>query len=160
PEAERVLTEVYRRMSPAQKWRLLGQAYQDARALHAAGLRLWNPAISQREIVEDWIRRHFGVSLPVTDRALARSQPLPHLKDFAEVARILDRLGMAYALGGSMACSVYGVSRQTNDADVSVLPFPGREKELIDALGPDYYLSESAIRRAIARRSSFNAINT
>lgn len=160
PEAERVLTEVYRRMTPAQRWRNLGQAYQDARALHAAGLRLWNPAVSEREITEDWIRRHFDVRLPVLIQPRARNQPMPNLKDFAEVAGVLDRLGIAYALGGSMACSFYGFSRHTNDADVSVLPFPGREKELIEALGPDYYVSETAIRDAVARRSSFNAINT
>jgi hypothetical protein len=157
PDAERVLTAVYRRMTPAQKWRLLGQAYQDARALHAAGLRLWRPAVTDREIIEDWVRRHFGVSVAARPR---QREPMPNLKDFAEVAAVLDRLGIGYALGGSMACSVYGFSRQTNDAAVSVPPFPGREKELIEALGPDYYVSEDAIRQAIARRSSFNAINT
>jgi hypothetical protein len=160
PEAERVLTDVYRRMTPAQKWRILGQLYQDARALHAAGLRHRNPNVTPREITEDWIWRHLDVNLPVPVRPPARSQPMPNLKDFADVAAVLDRLGLGYALGGSMACSVYGFSRQTNDADVSVQPFAGREKELIEALGPDYYVSEAAIRQAIAKRSSFNAINT
>jgi hypothetical protein len=160
PEADRVLTEVYRRMTPAQKWRLLGQMYDDARALHAAGLRMWNPTLTPGEITEDWIRRNLGVKLSVPVRALARSYAMPNLQDFTEVARALDRMGLPYALGGSMASSVYGISRHTNDADVMVHPFSGREKELIDALGPDYYASEPAIRQAILKRSSFNLINT
>jgi hypothetical protein len=159
PEAEQVLTDVYRRMTPAQKWRILGQLYQDARALHAAGLRLANPSVTAREITEDWIHRHFDVSLPVPVCPPSRSQPMPNLTDFADVAAVLDRLGIGYALGGSMACSVYGFSRQTK-AGVTVQPFAGREKELIDALGPDYYVSETAVREAIAKRSSFNVINT
>ena len=160
PEADRVLTGTYRRLTPAQKWRMLGQLYQDARALHAAGLRLVNPNVTPREITEDWIRRHFDVRVPSAVRPPTWAYPMPNLKDFAEVARVLDQLGMGYALGGSMACSVYGFSRQTNDADVSVQPFAGREKELIEALGEDYYVSENAVRQAIAKRSSFNAINT
>jgi hypothetical protein len=59
-----------------------------------------------------------------------------------------------------MASSVYGISRHTNDADVMVVPFPGREEELIAALGPDYYASPSAIHQANQKRSSFNLINT
>lgn len=159
PEAQRVLVAVYRRLSPARKWRMLGQLYQDARALHAAGLRRADPAVGPAEIVEDWVRRNLGVVLPTPARPRPEKVPMPNLRDFAEVAGVLDRLGMSYALGGSMACSVYGFSRQTNDAGVSVLPFPDREKEFIDALGEDYYVSEDAVRQAFAKRSSFNAIN-
>ncbi len=85
---------------------------------------------------------------------------MPTLQDFAEVARIFDRLGIRYALGGSMASSLLGILRHTNDADVTVDPFPGKEVEFINALGPDYYVSESAIRQAHRAKSSFNAINT
>jgi hypothetical protein len=157
-EADRVLTEVYRRMTLAQKWRLLGQMYDDARALHAAGMRMSNPTLTPGEITQDWLRRNLGVDLPV--REPARNYSMPNLQDFTEVAQALDRLGLPYALGGSMASSIYGISRHTNDADVMVPPFPGREKELIDALGADYYASEPAIRQAILKRSSFNLINT
>ena len=160
PEADRVLAEVYRRMTPAQKWRLLGRMYDDARALHAAGMRRWGPAVTPREIIEDWIRRNLGVDLPVAVREPSRNYPMANLHDFVEVARILERMGLAYALGGSMACSVYGISRLTNHADVTVAPFPGRENELIEALGPDYYASPTAIRQAIQKRSSFDLINT
>ncbi len=160
PEADRVLTEVYRRMTPVQKWRLLGRMYDDARALHAAGMRLDNPAVSPREITEDWIRRHFHVELSVPAGHGARCYPMANLQDFTEVARVFEALGVVYALGGSMASSIYGISRHTNDADVVAAPFAGREGDLVRALGPDYCASEPAIREAVLKRSSFNLINT
>jgi hypothetical protein len=159
PEADRVLIEVHRRMTPAQKWRLLGRMYDGARALHAAGLRMENPAITPRQITNDWIRRNLGVDLPIAAGESTKYSSMPNLQDFTHVARVLDHMGLAYALGGSMASSVYGISRHTNDADVMVVPFPGREKELIDALGADYYASEPSIRQANLNRSSFNLIN-
>lgn len=160
PEAERVLIEVSRRMSPARKWRLLGEIYRDARALHAAGMRYRNPAVTPREITQAWVRTTLGIDLPVPIPEDVRSDPMPTVQDFAEVARVFDRLGIRYALGGSMASSIFGVSRHTNDADVTVDPFPGKEADLISALGPDYYVSEPAIRQAHRARSSFNLINT
>jgi hypothetical protein len=160
PEADRVLTEVYRRLTPAEKWRQLGQMFRDARALHAMGLRMTNPAITSREITADWIRRNLGIDLPVPVREPLEADLMPTLHEFADVARIFDRLGLRYALSGSMASSVYGISRSTNDADVLMAPFAGKEQELIEALGDDFYASDTAIRDAIARRSSFNLINT
>jgi hypothetical protein len=85
---------------------------------------------------------------------------MANIHDFAVVAAVFDRLGITYALGGSMASSIHGLIRHTNDADVVALPFAGQERALIDALGEDYYASEPAIRQAVARRSCFNLINT
>ncbi len=160
PEAERVLLEVYRRMTPAQKWLLLGRMYDDARALHAAGVRLRTPAATPREITAAWIRTNLAVELPASVPLSPRGGPMANLQDFAAVAKTLDDLAIPYALGGSMACSVYGISRHTNDADVMVEPFPGKEAPLVAALGPDYYVSDDALRDALSKRSSFNLINT
>jgi hypothetical protein len=160
PEAERVLIEVHRRMTPARKWRLLGSIYRDARALHAAGMRYRNPAVTPREITQAWIRTNLDIDLPVRIPDNVRSDPMPTLQDFVEVARIFDQLGIRYALGGSMVSSLFGISRHTNHADVMVDPFPGKEVELINALGPDYYVSEAAVRQALHAKSSFNLINT
>jgi hypothetical protein len=160
PEAERVLIEVFRRMSPSSKWRLIGTLYRAGRALHAAGMRYDNPAVTAREITAAWIRTNLGMDLTAWIPDHVRADPMPTLQDFAEVARVLDRLSIPYALGGSMASSLWGISRNTVDADVTVEPFSGRELDLVTALGPDYYISELAIRQALRAKSSFNLINT
>lgn len=53
--AESVLADVYRRMPVEQKWRHLGDLYRTARLLHAAGVRLRDPAAMDRDIVQDWL---------------------------------------------------------------------------------------------------------
>jgi hypothetical protein len=160
PEAEAVLLAVYRRMTPAQKWLQLGQMYADARALHAAGVRLRNPSATPRQIHEAW----FEINLSFMDRQALRPPaprgPMQNLQDVREVARALTALGISYALGGSMASSLHGIDRYTRDADLTAEPFPGKEAQLAAAFGPDWYVSLPAIQEAVRRRSSFNLINT
>jgi hypothetical protein len=160
PEAEQVLREVYRRMPFARKWRLLGEMYRDARALHAAGVRLRNPGATPREINKDWLERIVDFPLPDNIPGPTQDQPMQSLHDLRDVVRVFTDLGIPYALGGSMASSVHGIDRYTRDADITVEPFPGKEAQLASSFGPDYYLSLPAIEQAIRQRSSFNIINT
>ena len=83
-----------------------------------------------------------------------------NLRVVLEVIGVLDALGIAYALGGSLASSIHGIMRNTADADLSVEPFPGLEDRLASMFGPDYYVSSAAIRQAVRDRSTFNIINT
>ena len=81
-------------------------------------------------------------------------------RELQRVLTALDAMGIPYVLGGSLASSLWGVPRSTNDADVMVRPFPGREEELVARFPPDFYLSLSAMREANLKRRSFNIINT
>lgn len=163
PEAQRVLIEVYRRMPPWRKWRQIGEMYADARVLHAAGVRHRQPGATARDVLADWFRySHSLRDLPLLGEEVMEPQPqhLVNLPDLRAVLGVLERLGIVYALGGSMASSFYGVPRYTRDADLTVEPFSGREAELGSAFGPDYYLSVAAMEDANQRRASFNIINT
>jgi hypothetical protein len=160
PEAERVLLEVLRRMPLSRKWRILGELYQNGRALHAAGFLFRHPVATPHEIRQHWMVLTLGSAPPARTSDLATERPMQNLSDLREVLSVLSKLGIPYALGGSMASSVYGVPRYTHDADVTAEPFPGKEKQFAEAFGEDFYLSESAIRDAVRLRSSFNIINT
>jgi hypothetical protein len=71
----------------------------------------------------------------------------------------LERLGVSYAVVGSMASSYFCEARLTNDVDILADLKPGHVKGLLQAFPPeDFYLSEDAIREAIAQRSQFNII--
>src|SRR5690242_19148206 len=76
-----------------------------------------------------------------------------------EVAAVLTRLDVPYAVGGSWASSLLGKPRLTNDADITVEPFPGKEAAFCSSFGEDYYVSLSMIQDALRRRSSFNIIH-
>ena len=134
--------------------------YRDGRALHAAGVRLRHPSATPDEIRRHWMAVTCGVPPAPSAGGPDSEQPVQNLSDLREVLVVLTRLGIAYALGGSMASSVYGVPRNTRDGDVTAEPFPGKEAQLIGAFGDDYYISEDAVRDAVRSRSSFNIINT
>jgi hypothetical protein len=160
PEAERVLIDVYRKMPIGKKWLILGEAYQDARALHAAGVRLRQPGATEREIQEAWLTTNLGPGRFKSSRETAMSEPIPNLRGLREVVAVFSALNIPYALGGSMASSLFGIGRYTRDGDITTEPFPGQEAELAAAFGPDYYVSLPAIQEAVRQRTSFNIINT
>jgi hypothetical protein len=76
-----------------------------------------------------------------------------------EATSILDRLGIRWFLGGSLASSLLGVPRATLNADIVADIEPDHVATLLRNLGDVWYADESAIREAIERRSSFNLIH-
>ena len=84
------------------------------------------------------------------------SDPIIALLD---VVAILDDLGLTYAIGGSVASSVFGEPRASADADLIVELSEPQLAALIGRLNSTYYVSEEAARDAIRRHSSFNVIH-
>ena len=75
------------------------------------------------------------------------------------IARILERLGIPYVTAGSLASSLHGVPRSTDDIDIVADLRPAHVAQLIAVLGAEWYVSEEAARAAIERGTSFNAIH-
>ena len=69
----------------------------------------------------------------------------------AEVARILNRLGIDWCLVGSYATSAHGEPRTTHDIDIQIVMSEADIVALVDALGEDYYADAESIV------ASFNA---
>lgn len=74
-------------------------------------------------------------------------------------AGILERLGVPYFAAGSVASSVHGEPRSTDDIDLVADLRPDHVAPLLAALTPDYYVHSDAVRDAVARGASFNAIH-
>lgn len=75
------------------------------------------------------------------------------------VRAALERLGVRYYVGGSLASSLYGLSRSAMDALLVADLAAEYVRPLAEALRPAYYVSESAMAEAIARKSYFNVIH-
>ncbi len=71
----------------------------------------------------------------------------------------LERIGVRYAIGGSVASSVFGEPRASEDADLIADLGRDQAEQLVTALAGEFYLSEPAIRDALTRHSSFNVIH-
>ena len=78
----------------------------------------------------------------------------------AEVARVLDALGVRYAVGGSLASGVAGEPRSTVDADLVVELAPEHVDLLVAQLSARFYVPVEQLRRAVHDRLSVNLIDT
>ena len=72
------------------------------------------------------------------------------------VGRALDSLGIRYLVGGSVASSLLGEPRATNDIDLLVDMTESQVEPFAAALGPDFAVDEEALRDAIRGRRSWN----
>lgn len=75
------------------------------------------------------------------------------------VAGVFERLGIPYLVGGSLASSLHGIPRATQDADVVAGIDAMHVPDLVAAFGKAFYLDEGAIREAVELRASFNLIH-
>ena len=75
------------------------------------------------------------------------------------VTRALDRLGVPHAVVGSLASSLYGIPRSTNDVDIVAALRPDHAARLAGALANEFYVDQDMISDAIARKSEFNVIH-
>lgn len=81
------------------------------------------------------------------------------LEAVLEFVDVLEELKIPYHVGGSLASSVHGVPRQTNDLDLVVDMTPAAAAILVLRLRDTFYIDAAMIRRAIGRRSSFNLVH-
>jgi hypothetical protein len=75
------------------------------------------------------------------------------------IVREFEDLNIQYYVGGSLASSLHGIPRATQDvdiiADISFQHIP----KLVNALEAEFYIDGDMIKEAIQRRKSFNLIH-
>ena len=75
------------------------------------------------------------------------------------VVRVLDALGIANTIGGSIASSLAGEPRSTIDIDIVAALEEAHIPALVSALSPAFYVDADALLRAIRTRTSANLID-
>lgn len=75
------------------------------------------------------------------------------------VGDCLDRLGVRWFAGGSVASTMHGEIRTTHDVDLVVDLAEAHVRPLAGCLRAAFYLDEEAIASAVRRRGSCNVIH-
>ncbi|MCK6622706.1 MAG: hypothetical protein HUU32_18645 [Calditrichaceae bacterium] len=75
------------------------------------------------------------------------------------IAREFERLGVRYLIGGSLASSLHGIPRATQDVDMVAEITNDHIPELVQELEGEFYIDAEMVREAIRRHSSFNVIH-
>lgn len=76
-----------------------------------------------------------------------------------EFTGFLEQLGVAYVVSGSLASSLHGEPRSTNDIDIVADLLPEHVASLAAKLQPAYYVSADSMAEAVRTGASFNAIH-
>ena len=76
-----------------------------------------------------------------------------------QVAAALERCGVRYLIGGSLASSVAGEPRSTMDVDLVVALTQADVAPFLANLGDGFYADEETLRRAVQARSSAHLIH-
>jgi len=74
------------------------------------------------------------------------------------VAELLERIGVRYTIGGSIAASLAGEPRSTIDIDVVVALTQAHVAPMLAAFGADFYLDDAALSRAIDTKGTVNLV--
>jgi hypothetical protein len=82
----------------------------------------------------------------------------PLANTISQLASALERMGIPYVIGGSVASSVRGIVRATIDVDVVARIGVGQADGLAAALGPDWYADADQMRDSIVAGRAFNII--
>jgi hypothetical protein len=76
-----------------------------------------------------------------------------------QVTDVFEKLGVPYLIAGSLASTLYGMVRTTQDSDVVAEMRPEHLQVFVSTLQDEFYIDEGMIADAIQRNSSFNIIH-
>lgn len=166
-EADVLMFQLLRQLTPQQKVQRTCAFNRAVRKLAILGIESQYPNLTKAKVRQEFIKRCLGaewiefLSNSLDWEKLVIADPI----DLAQkIASILLPLNIPYVVGGSVASSLLGENRSTQDLDL-VIDLEARiAPQLIDVMSGEFYISESAVTEAIAksrtapRESSFNVI--
>jgi hypothetical protein len=76
-----------------------------------------------------------------------------------QVTDVFEKLSVPYLIGGSLASTLYGMVRTTQDADIVAEMRPEHLQPFVTALQDEFFIDDEMIAEAIQRNSSFNIIH-
>ena len=161
PEAERIMAEIDRRMPPWRKIQRVNDAWTASRRLHEAGHRLRHPDATDIDVNRAWAIMTLGhgpwIERMEFGRMTTRDENIRSIKF---MIRALDDLNIRHAIGGSWASSLHGRPRHTDDADLAVDQFRGKERLFVARFPKDeWYVDLGMVQEALSNLSSFNVID-
>ena len=76
-----------------------------------------------------------------------------------KVTSVLEDLSVPYLIGGSLASTLYGMVRTTQDSDIIAEMRLEHLQPFVSALQEEFYMDDEMISESIQRNSSFNIIH-
>lgn len=162
-EAELVQFRLWRSMSTGEKLNLVKRIARKGSQIALIGIYHQFPNASDAQVRQLYLEKRWG-KLASNNEKIIKFQGKLMLEDpiwlVHQLATILDFLNIPYYVSGSVASSLQGEVRFTEDLDMAIEIELDQVQFLIDALSQDFYISETAVYEAIEGvTNSFNVIH-
>src|SRR5215510_5301827 len=90
-----------------------------------------------------------------TEKPVMQNEPV---EVTLKVTEVFEKLGVPYLIGGSLASTLYGMVRTTQDSDIVAEMELEHLQPFVSALQDEFYVDDEMIAESIQRNSSFNII--
>lgn len=161
PDAEQVQLRLLREKSPSERAGMALRHSAEIIRLAKRAIQRVNPQFTESQVSRRFIELQYGEELAnaVHESGGSRMDGSIEMVDaLRPVMYELDRLGVRYYIGGSVASSSHGVGRSTLDVDVVAELDEASVLSLIAKLQDKYYISQAAALDAVQRRLSFSLV--
>ncbi len=161
-DAEIYLFGLWRQMDLVQKESLMRRVFKKASVFTLTGIKSLHPNASPLEMRYLYIQKRLGFNIaellksPTYEKKLMIEDPIYLAR---KIATLLETLDIPYYIGGSVASSLQGEIRYTEDLDLVINIQSSQVQSVLNAFSEDFYISEIAVEDAMrGRTSSFNVI--
>ena len=162
--------EVWRRMTRRQRIRKTCAMSRSVKKMAFDAIRRRHPEYQEFEVQRLFIELTYGKRLANEARSLVEARRLGNgateLSDtddlvdaLAPVVVAFRTLNVRHFVGGSVASSFHGATRSTMDVDVVCDLTEEKVSAFVASFDHDFYVSETAVRDAVLRKSCFNLIH-
>ena len=165
PDAERVLIGMIRRASISRRF---GFVQSWTRSMIEGGklnVKQVYPDSTSQDVELLYAERQYGKDVADELRIAVQKHHMQFpvafnfYAAFSPLIEILDNLNVLYALGGSLASSLYGMQRATLQIDFIVALSQHHELFLTNGLAAHYFFHEQDVQIALKRKTSFTLIH-
>ena len=162
-EAELVQFELWRKLTPSQKEVHLRRIAKRIPTLVLKEISHQFKSVSFTEVRQQYIRKRLGQQwADVLSKLNYQGEVV--IEDpiwlIYKLASIFAQLNISYYVGGSVASSLQGEMRYTEDLDLVINIQPTQVQQLIAAIALEFYISSVAVEEAISGKISyFNVIH-
>ncbi len=162
-EIELLQFQLWRNLTRSQKLNLVQRIAQKGIKLAIMGIKHQFPNISDQKIKELYLQKRYNcANLKIEKMLINRGKLMldDPISLAYQLAQIFEKLKINYYIGGSVASSLQGEVRFTEDLDLVINLNLDQVETLIKQLETEFYLSEIAIKDALeGKTESFNIIH-
>ena len=162
-DAEIYLFGLWRQMDSIKKEKLLLKVFRKASLFALTSIKSLYPNASPAEIRYLYIQKRLGFNITellksrLGEKELMIEDPIYLAR---KIADLLESIDIAYYIGGSVASSLQGEIRYTEDLDLVINIQTSQVQSVLNSFSKDFYISEIAVEDAMrGRTSSFNVID-